>query len=153
MSTHADLFSLSPIYTQRILYYHLDKSRLRRDFLNFLQHGNCNFKRYTYDEARTTTLAVLTAGNATTWTQIDLSALLPDTSETAHIHVHLPEKANADYAFVRPNGLNQTNGSFVTFFESSSTVDIYAPSQLIEYIAGATDHEVNIELLGYVEEL
>lgn len=126
------------------------------DILRFFHTGNGSTRRMTYDD---TLVAVLTAGNATTFTDVDCSAIIPSTAVATTLQVSFtPATAGTNQLKLRPNGsistpgIVQANG---TVNSVASLAQLWVPvvSSVFEYSVTNASDAATISVLSYEDEL
>lgn len=125
--------------------------------LNFLQVGAGRNRLIMYRETSITT-AVLTAGSAITFTDVNASAFVPSTSRFTYVlYMFDPQNAN-NIAYMRENG--DTSDPSLVQIESASNGPTMATTtvpldsaQLFEYRVDDASDELTLAIRGYLEEL
>lgn len=128
------------------------------DILKFGQVGSGRSRRVAYDE-EAVVLQVLSAGNATAFTDIDLSSLVPPTSQEASIAADFnPNSGVTRFAKFRGNGSVITNPIATIETSTNENADLFAEiltdtSQLIEYLVSNAAADVDFWVRGYRDDL
>ena len=117
------------------------------NLLEFKMTGDGRERIVQYDESRSSTLRVLSSGTATTWTDVDLSDLVPENAYSVWVHCQVPDFDNI--AYVRPNGFTgATSGLAFCFTDTQVNVELLCDDQIIEYDC-ASGTSLTIDLTGY----
>jgi len=128
------------------------------DILWFWQAGagRDRWMYYGEDESQTT---VLSAGSATTFTDVDSSAYVPSTSRLIDFHPQYETAGGAasDTAIIKPKGAQGSSTKLgpgvVTGFRMRTTALMACDSsQLIEYKTSAAASTLTLNVRGYLDE-
>lgn len=138
------------------------------DFYDYSTTHTGRDKMYLWNESETV-LELLTNGAATTWTNVDISELVPPTCTLAYINTnHVSSDSGQDYASFRQAGLGGgtsvvTNPYAHRCFGSSASGGVTSAStcfwirtditQNIEYGNSSGSEETDIWVLGYMDSL
>jgi hypothetical protein len=117
------------------------------DFRRFEQQDSGSSRLIRYQESLTD-LLVLNAGGATSYTDISLTSYVPTTSEVANLYTATISK---DF-FFRPDG--SSLDPFIRVNEGGALIfTIQCPSQIIEYEGQSPAGSLNVNVLGYLDDL
>lgn len=164
----ASLLSISP--TAPTLPGGYDKKRrvgwTRNDASsNFIPFANLAFgvgRAIRYDSISETILAVLIGGANTAFTNVDLSGVVPPTSEAVDLLVAHEGATLADGVFLRPDGetvvdpVTQMRSGVSGGADSVSSMEFRmrcSASQVIEYANFLAANSTDIWVLGYLDDL
>lgn len=118
--------------------------------LAFATYGGCSrFRRFNYLEDRSSTLRVLSTGNATSWSDVDCSSLIPPMASVACYDAESISKNS----YLRPKGLTIANyhklyqNTVVTFDMESGT------NQITQYYLATPGGSLSLSVRGFYEEL
>lgn len=124
-------------------------------FLPFHQTGNSTTRRMCYD----TLIQVLSAGNATTFTDVDCSASVPTTAKGVLLRTAFtPATAGTNRLKIRVNGSSSVNGSAQVNGTVNSVIsigEVWSPiaSGVIEYLVTNASDAADISIVAYDDEL
>lgn len=114
---------------------------------DFFQVGTGTTRTIRWVEDLTSTIQVLTGGGAQIFTDIILTEFVPITSENAIVW---GSAVNKNFIF-RPNG---TTVEWMVVAEGGALIfEILCPSQIIEYQGDSPAGDLDVSVLGYVDEL
>ncbi len=132
------------------------------DFMLFAQFGTGMYRRIVFREGRTI-LSALTNGSATTFTDIDLSSVIPPQITGVFLQVNGIFDGVEGFATFRPNGNTETSPAVKIQGGTDTTSQLAAASmefmietdssQLIEYKVSSSSDKIDVYALGYVEIL
>jgi len=134
-----------------------------KDFLKFIQIWQNGTRRYGYDLGLSKT-QVLNAGNATTFTDIDLSTFVPPTANNVMFVSEFETGSNGldthEVKF-RPDGFSAfTNGSLwqqrlglKNTIKNRMQMEIPCVNQTIEYRVDSSNNLANLSITGFDDEL
>ena len=157
LGTVAGLLSLRP--TSPTMPANYDKKRrigcvrndAGSDFLEFIQFGTGEVRAYQYREAVDSTLRVLSGGTANTWTDVDCSSLVPETSVWPYLSVQNESPAVGTAGEIRTKGLLVVQRRITTsdgrIFYMETDASRYIQYQRLS--AGS----INISVLGFREKI
>ena len=131
------------------------RNDLSSDFHDFVQTGSSRRRVIDYHEDRQTTLQVLTLGTATTFATVDLSSLVPETSERCFLFVQ-KNNAGSSVVILRYTGFTLASGKWVVEQFGRDQLEVYIPGQDIEYLNLSllgTPGNASLSVMGYVEDL
>lgn len=133
------------------------------DFLKFIQSWQNGTRRYGYDLGLSET-QILNAGNATTFTDLDLSSFVPTTARNiifiTEFETNSTGSSTHEVKF-RPNGFNAfVNGSLwqqrlglVNTSKNRMQMEMPCVDQTIEYRVDSSVNLTNLSIIGYDDEL
>jgi len=132
------------------------------DFLEFNQRGNGSTRRCWYDEL-IVNVRVLNAGNAISFTDIDLSNFVPSTSENVVFRLEFETGSSGsagNQLRLRPNGSTKATSVFTFRVGIVSSVEGFTQmempcdsSQLIEYKVNSTNNSAYVYVAGFDDEV
>jgi hypothetical protein len=123
--------------------------------LPFVQTGDGATRRFTYD----TLITVLTAGNATSFTNVDCSASVPATAKAVVVQcAYTPATAGTNQLKLRCHGSSSTNGSAqangtVNSVVSQSQLFVPVSAGIFEYLVSNGSDAATVYLSSYDDEL
>lgn len=134
------------------------------DFLKFNQRGSGHDRRYTTDEVRGG-LRVLNSGSAVVWTALDLSSLIPPTSELAIVSAHVETDTGGTRSVeFRRTGDTVTEGQAVRRLQTpresvAGANDLqFAPvemeidsAQSLDYVQSNVGANADVYVVGFVD--
>lgn len=130
------------------------------DFLKFRYYSR---DIQMYDAVRGAPFLVLLSGNATAFTNVDCSEVVPPTSAGALLEAAFETDADDDDAFLRPNGSTETVtvrsykvGESTSVFNPPRFTTMWMPlddSQILEYEVNQAGAELTLYVGGYVDTL
>lgn len=135
------------------------------NFLEFIQRGAGKTRRYWYDE-ETSVIEALTDGSAVTFTEIDLSGLVPPVSDNVILFCMFASGttpgAAGDEVLLRPNGSSVAQPGWRIIAQVTSDT-VYADrymempteegGQVIEYICDRAANDLTVRVLGFDDEI
>ena len=97
----------------------------------------------------------MTNGAATTFTDIDISELVPPTSTIAYVNTNHVANTSQDFASFRPNGSSLDPVGHRTFAGDGSASTCFFietdSSQILEYENSSGTEQTDLWVLGYVD--
>lgn len=124
-------------------------------FIDFKQVGNSHFRKHYW----TQTISVLSAGNATAFTPINLSSSVPPLDTIVYLDVYFtPSAANDRVAFTPANsGVSLVNSSGVSGVVASTITECYfemlssviSGNSLIDYANSAPSCSTSVKTIGF----
>lgn len=133
------------------------------DFMEFQQTALGRVRHTSFEVSYGGYARVLANGNATSWTDVDCSGVVPPTSLLAEANLWLYNTSNGPVLSVRPRGVgsSSTNRPRMTYqstYGGSSTNTVRAPldgAQVMQYALTVSDMNTPafIDLSGYEEQL
>lgn len=132
------------------------------NFLPFVMTTVGRSRRIRYDGVAAATLQVLSSGSATSWTDVDLSSLMPPPAREVNLLGHNDGDSLGEFGEVRTNG--SSNGTPANRFygatsstetgEGSSVMDVRADaSRIIEYQVASFSANLDLWVRGYTLEI
>lgn len=130
------------------------------DLLEFAQRGTGNERRYFWLEGKPT-INVLSAGSATTWTDVDMSSLMPPTSTVVYLNVGFRTTAAGDASHILQLRMKGASKQVIEVAPGSkNTSNMYVPvvlnttnNQVIQYIVSDSNNACGLWLYGWEDEL
>lgn len=120
------------------------------NLLNLFCKANGNIREIIWVEDIPTTLQMLTNGDNTSWTEVDISNLVPNTAVSAAIQ--MVEHKGEGRGYVRPKGT--TVKMLRTTKQDSVLANVYLNGyQSIEYYVTKSNCELDIAVAGFTEEV
>jgi hypothetical protein len=131
------------------------------DFLEFRQTVGSYSRRYYYSESSTSTLEVLDNGSATSWTEVDMSSLVPPTAYHTQLLVRFRTGASGSAGNdvgLRTKGESNQNIQIGPGVVNDSKMKIPIEmatnnAQKIEYKVDNSNNDADIAVLGYDDEV
>lgn len=127
-------------------------SQIRR----FFCQGEDSRRQYVFD-AEVTALQVLSGGNATSWTQINLSSFVPSTVEIVQLLAEVSSNSTNEFGMCRPYGSTVTYSVFAlrtgVLKGAREIWFMPCPSQKIDYKVKASGDSMDIFVAGFVDDI
>ena len=127
-----------------------------KNMLRFVSVGRYDCKKITYNEDKDTILKVLNNGNATSYTPINCSNLIPPTSQCADVQlISFAGSATDQYAQFYPGILtNAINGAYSVWSQENATVNTcFKLYRVLYYRVSNAALWVNVGIVAFYEEL
>jgi len=136
------------------------RNSLTSDFLDFAQRGSGSERSYYHLEGPTI-INALSNGSATTWTDIDLSSLVPSTSMTVFLNIGFTatlQGSVGDRLFLRMKGASKQAIVIAPGEKNVSTFIVpltmnTSSDQIIQYQVTNSDNQAGIWVYGWKDEL
>lgn len=104
--------------------------------------------RYTYGADNPASIIALSGGSAGTFTDVDLTALLPPHAQLAQLYAIVGAASSTDNALIRPNGSSNTG---LPLYPSACAVPMATDSgQIVEYQKNSAN-TLSLYVLGFDE--
>lgn len=123
--------------------------------LQFARAGNGLTRQHYYDVP----ISVLSAGAATSYTNINLASAVPIGNTVVHLQGQLTPNTAGDELYLRVNGSNATNGNTTVFGNvasqvSANNIDLMCDSsELIQYKVTSSSDSATVLVRGYLDVL
>jgi len=118
--------------------------------------GEDTQRRYVYD-AEVAALNVLSSGNATSWTQLDLSTYVPPSAEVVQLLAEVSGNSTNEFGMCRPNGSSVTYSAFaLRTGPLKAAREIWympAPGQKIDYKVKSSSDSMDIWVAGFIDDI